>query len=165
MSDVDLPPKVCPSCRVEYLHTAETCSDCGVDLVLQGEAPEAPAGELPPAEELVMIRAETATWIEGLGRRLEAAEIPFRIEVVPQPASRARGQAFALFVLPEDEERARQIDAKHLRTQLPDLPDAEEGAVPGTGDGEEACPACGTGLPTDASECPECGLCFEPHEG
>lgn len=165
MSDLELPPKVCPSCRVEYLHTAETCSDCGVDLVLEGQLVEAPSSELPPTEELVLIRAETATWIDGLGRRFEEAGIPYRIEVVAHPASRARGQTFAMLVLPEDEERAREIDGRHLHTQLPDLAELGDGGAAEAGAEEEACPACGTGLAPDASECPECGLCFEPQEG
>ena len=49
--------------------------------------------------------------------------------------------------------RAREIDARIEREQIPDVPGdvaAEEGA--------EGCPACGHALAPDAEECPDCGL-------
>ncbi len=171
MSRVELPPKVCPSCRVEYLHTAEVCSDCGVTLVAPEEVPDTPPDAMPPASELVVIRAETASWIDGLGERFEEAGIPHRIELVPQPAW--RGRVCAILVRPEDEERAREVDAVYLRAQLPDLADVEPqegeedegedgGGIGPLAEADDACPGCGTTLGADASECPECGLCFEP---
>ena len=68
-----MPPKVCPQCGEEYLHTASVCIHCDVALVLEGEQPAQSAPEeLPPASELVCVRAASVGWgasmVMGLAR-------------------------------------------------------------------------------------------------
>jgi predicted amidophosphoribosyltransferase len=155
-------PKVCPSCGEEYVATMERCAACDVTLVAAGEVVfEAPA-ELPPAAALAQLRVEHPTWIELLAERLAEAGIPSRVELLTtdRPARRGAPAPCALFVRPEDLERARGIDAELLRAQLPDLPD---GVDAGWSEAE-ACPACGTALDAEASECAGCGLAFRDAE-
>ncbi len=115
--------------------------------------------ELPPASELVLIRAEGPAWFETLAVALTAAGIRSRVELLDPERVGARsgvsGTACALFVRPKDEARAREIDAAVHRDQVPDLEHAE--SVEGHGEG---CPACGHAVPDDATDCPDCGLTF-----
>lgn len=155
-------PKVCPSCREEYLATMERCAACDVLLVTEGEAVFEAPEDLPPAAALAQLRVEHPTWIEMLAERLADAGIPSRVELLSadRPAGRGAPAPCALFVRPEDLERARAIDLELLRTQLPDLPDH----VSAEWSEAEACPACGTALEAEASECSGCGLAFRDAE-
>jgi ribosomal protein L40E len=157
---VQLPPKICPRCGEEYVHTMQRCRDC--DVPLGSEAPvEAPVLELPPAEQLVGLRNAEVPWIEGLANALAEAGIPCRVEL-PRREDRSvqsRGMGAIrcnLYVRPGDEAAAKRVDAAFARTQVPDLPDdqAEE-----AGDAD-TCPGCGSELGADATECAECGLSF-----
>jgi len=158
---VQLPPKICPQCGEEYVHTVQRCVDC--DVPLGADAPaETPVLELPPSEELVAVRNAEVPWIEGLAHALAAAGIPSRVELPRREDQSVQSRGMGaircnLFVRPEDTEAAARIDATFARTQVPDLPEAESSW------GEaEACPGCGTELAADAIECSECGLSFGP---
>lgn len=158
---MELEPKRCPECGEEFLHTAEVCSDCGVPLRLLSEArrPEAAAG-FPPASELVLIRAEGPAWIEALAGALRAAEIPSRVEIIDPEAHGMRsgvsGTACGLFVMERDVARAREVDARIQREQIPDLPEVDASGE--AGEAGEGCPACGHEIGPDDAECPDCGL-------
>ena len=151
---MELPHKVCPECRVEYVHEAVECSDCGVALVAPEALGSAGSG-LPEASELAMLRAERGGWIQRLADALHAEGIPHRIQSAPAPAGAGGAPVFAVFVRTEDLLRAREVDAAVLHAQLPEL--GELGAEPTS---EEHCPACGHELASDAAECPDCGLSF-----
>ena len=158
-----LPPKICPRCGEEYVHTMERCVDCDVPL-----GTDAPAGfeappDLPPTEQLVALRNAEVPWIEGLAHALAAAGIPSRVELPrhEDQSVQSRGMGAIrcnIFVRPADALAAARVDAEFARTQVPDLPHDEAGEW-GEGD---ACPGCGTEVASDASECPECGLSFGP---
>lgn len=157
---VDLPPKVCPSCGEEYVHTVVECADCRIPLGFDAPA-EPPALELPPAEDLVAVRNAEVPWVEGLAHALADAGIPSRIELPRREDDTVQSRGMGairctLFVRPEDAPAAARIDAEFARTQVPDLPD-ETSAEWSESD---ACPGCGTALAHDAVECPECGLAF-----
>lgn len=153
-----LPPRACPSCREEYVATATRCVECDVALVAVEELPRDAPSELPPSEQLVRIRVENPVWIETLAAGLAEEGIPSRVELLDSeaPVARRHGAPCALYVRPEDAERARRIDDALLREQLPDLP---EGADTGWQEAE-GCPACGAEVDTGAAECPDCGLGF-----
>jgi hypothetical protein len=157
---VDLPPKICPRCGEEYVHTAQTCADCGIPLGLDAP-PEEEHLELPPADELVALRNAEVPWIEGLAHALADAGIPSRVELPRREDDSVQSRGLGavrctIFVRPEDAQAAARIDAAFARSQVPDLPDAEAGEW-----GEsEGCPGCGSAVDADASECPECGLSF-----
>jgi len=157
---VQLPPKICPRCGEEYVHTMQRCVDC--DVPLGSDAPVAEAAiEMPPIEQLVALRNAEVAWIEGLAHALADAGIPSRVELPRREDQSVQSRGMGaircnIFVRPEDGPAATRVDAEFARTQVPDLPDAEAGEW-----GEsESCPGCGTELGADATECPECGLSF-----
>lgn len=155
-------PKLCPRCREEYVATVERCATCDVPLVAAAEVAFEAAGDLPPAAQLVRVRVEHPSWIETLAEQLAEQGIPSRVELVAsdRPATRGAPAPCALFVRPEDAERARAIDAELLRSQLPDLPED----VSSEWSEAEACPACGAALEPEAAECAGCGLAFRDAE-
>jgi hypothetical protein len=158
---VQLPPKICPRCGEEYVHTMQRCRDCDVPLGSDAPAEEAAAPELPPADQLVALRNAEVTWIEGLAHALADAGIPSRVELPRREDQSVQSRGMGaircnLYVRPEDAAAAARVDAEFARTQVPDLPDEQAGEW-----GEsETCPGCGSELGADASECAECGLSF-----
>ena len=55
-----------------------------------------------------------------------------------------------------DVAEAARLDAEHLRTQIPDVPEDFGIAAPQ----EDLCPACGESADLAAAECASCGLAF-----
>jgi hypothetical protein len=159
---VDLPPKVCPRCGEEYIHTVQRCIECDVPLGAEGPV-ETPVLELPPSEQLVALRNAEVPWIEGLAHALAEAGIPSRVELPRREDQSVQSRGMGaircnIYVRPEDAEGAARVDAEFARTQVPDMPEEVESAW-----GEaDACPGCGTPLAADAIECAECGLSFGP---
>ncbi len=150
-----LPPKVCPSCAEEYVHSVSRCVHCDVDLVAADALPAAPPSDLPPASELTAIRFASAGWALALSERLVEEAIAHRVEPASGDAPEAgRAGPYGVYVRAEDEARARAIDAEQLGREIPDLPDDWEGAAAAA----EGCPACGAAVPEGAGECPDCGL-------
>lgn len=156
------PPKFCPECREEYLHTATVCAECDVALVLEddlGDGDEDDGeGGLPPVSELVCIRASAVGWAMALSERLSDAGIPHRVQAATDDDEGSRNQPgrnlpFGVFVLPDDEDLARRIDEEHMASEIPDLPDPDA-----DGFGDDCCPACGEPVAADADECAGCGL-------
>ncbi len=157
-----LPPKHCPECGEEYVHSVLVCADCGVALVLAGE-PLA-ARELPPASELRRVRTATLSWGRGFSTRLAAAGIAHRVELEPDPdgsITASRGERLCgVFVRDEDVAEAARLDTEHLRSQIPDVPEDLDLAARGEG----LCPACGEPADLAAAECAGCGLAFRDAE-
>jgi ribosomal protein L40E len=158
---MDLPMKICPRCGEEYVHSAQTCAECGVALGF--EAPAEPERlELGPAEGLVALRNAEVPWIEGLAQALAEAGVASRVELPTEiDANRVQGRGTGalrctLYVRSEDAAAAARVDAAFARTQVPDLP---EEADAGWGE-SQGCPGCGAPLAADAEECGECGLVF-----
>ncbi len=155
--------KVCPSCREEFRLEAARCSDCGETLVFHDELPEDVAPEeLPPASELVCIRVAPLAWIRTLSESLQRGGVAHRVEGA-RASDAPEGQRaetfgnvrlFGLYVTEVHAARTRELDAgiaaQLLPEESPELPEGEE----------ESCPACGTALLAEATECPDCGLGF-----
>jgi hypothetical protein len=164
---VMLPPRRCPECGEEYLHSVAVCPDCGVALVLEGEsisAPPAPVDELPPASDLRRVRTATVGWARSFSDLLGEMGVPHRVELeddsVRVAGIPADEQLCSVFVRPEDGERAAQLDSQLLRSQIPDVP---EDFVPSYGE-DGQCPACGEPADLAAAECGSCGLAFRDAE-
>ncbi len=162
-----MPPKICPECREEYVHTASVCSACDAPLVLEGELPEeSVADDLPPVSELVCVRASSVGWAMSLSEQLVQAGIPHRIQAATsdadEGAARKPGQnlPYGVFVLAEHEEAAMRIDRAHTGRQIPDMPE-DSGQAQISAD---ECPACGEPIDSSATECPGCGLALLPLE-
>lgn len=162
-----LPPKICPECSEEYLHSASFCAHCDVALVMDGEQPERPQREeLPDISELVCVRASSVGWATSLSDQLAAAGIPHRIQAASSDTEDGERQKpgrtlpYGVYVFPEHEAAATKIDRAHTEYQIPDIPeDHDPSAV-----GEDSCPACGESIAGAESECPGCGLALLPPE-
>ena len=155
---MSLPPKVCPECREEYLHSASQCVHCEVDLVLLEELRVQATDALPPTEGLHCLRTAAGSWAVGLSEQLRVAGIAHRIDAI---AGNEGTSAFGIWVRPIDVEAAKEIDLRHARGQMPDLPedfDADFREAEAHTEGDDACPACGEPIASDASECGSCGL-------
>lgn len=167
--------KICPRCGEEFVPTAERCGDCGVALVLEGEAQalaaaapeeESPAhDDLADAEDLVPLREAEIAWARRLGDALRAARVPHRVTPLAGAERGVQAQwsgRWAVLVRREDLERAMHVDAERLRAEMPALEGGElvVRAADEAGDEGGPCPGCGFELAADAEECPECGLVF-----
>jgi hypothetical protein len=161
-------PKICPSCRVEYVQSALRCADC--DVALEAWSPEAAAAPvsrggpaLPPAAELVCLRTGTPIELEALAETLAAEGISSRIAGHPpegplqNPRRRSfgMGASMGIYVREEDARAAIPIVQEFLAASL-----GESLSGPDVGAELDACPACGTALEADAASCAECGLEF-----
>ena len=162
---MEVVPRICPECLCEFVATAELCSDCKVPLVHPDAIEDAPAPEeLPPVSELVPIRVASVEWVRGFSEALQDAGIQHRVG--PPPARgdagdvgrRSHDAGVAVYVRPEDPERAMRLDGEYLRSQIPDIPDEEEDAADSSAG--ESCPACGESIAVDDPECSSCGLPF-----
>jgi len=161
-----LPPKVCPRCGEEYLHTAVECVHCEVALVLPDQLGEVPVDSLPPPSELRRLRAAGAAWVVALSEQLTEREIPHRVEPLNEAESDAQGGGagpYGVYVREDDFEAARVVDLAYLKREMPDLDESQlEEGFAGADDG--ACPACGDPIVPDADECGGCGLALGPIE-
>jgi hypothetical protein len=155
--------KRCPVCRSEYTLIASRCIDCDVDLV---DANSLPAEEelqtFPPASELECVRVAPIAWIRALSGALQQGGVAHRVEPAAaedapegqRPDVFGEVQLFGLYVQSEHAPPTREIDGTIAAQLLPEeAPPLAEGE-------QEACPACGTALTSNAIECPDCGLCL-----
>jgi hypothetical protein len=101
-------------------------------------------------------------WIHALSEALQQQGVAHRVERATaedapgdqRPDVFGTADLFGLYVRSEHVSPAREVDTSIAAQVLPDeSPPLAEGE-------EEACPACGTALPADATECPDCGLDF-----
>jgi hypothetical protein len=154
--------KLCPECHEEYTLVATRCADCDVELVhgdelaLEEEELEA----FPPASELECVRVAPIAWIRALSEALQEGGVVHRVEPASaddapegqRPEVFGDIQLFGLYVRSEHASTARELDDSIAAQVLP-----EEAPALAEGE-EEACPACGTALAGDVTECPDCGL-------
>jgi hypothetical protein len=156
---MSMPPKRCPECREEYVHSATLCVHCGVDLVPESELSDVDGSEdLPPVSELVCVRASSVGWAMALSERLVEAGIPHRIQAAGEEGEEGRGKPgqdlpYGVFVLEDDLEAATEVDAEHTEYQIPDIPENFDPLAE-----SENCPACGDPIDAEANECGGCGL-------
>lgn len=152
--------RICPECGEEFRPEIVSCSDCGGALedrfeddetgeiqVGPGASPAEPADEAPPVVEVERRGLYTSNKIQEirpLAERLGGAGVAFWVV--------SGGDSWTVLVAEADEDRGRAIAGELLG-----IGDASLGAFDPES-GYSACPACGHGLPPQASECPECGL-------
>jgi RNA polymerase subunit RPABC4/transcription elongation factor Spt4 len=141
--------KVCVDCGEEYRPDIQVCADCGGQLEPRPGDEERPRAAMPASEErsadpdadftTTVLHADRASDLRTEADRLVEAGIDFRLR------ASGRGAGYELLVTAEDRERA--LESLGLLTDAPSAPG-----------GERACPACGTAVQKDVTDCPECGL-------
>lgn len=162
--------RVCPECGSEYQPHVTVCLDCGgatEDRFLSesgasddpiipferrppfGDLEEGPAPAPPWSGESFHLRRAEGSWIETLTAALSAQGIPSHVQLVPEDRM---GHSVDLFVRPEDLDAARAIDQQVFVAGIAEGDPVPVELKPGT------CPACGSALPPNAQECPDCGL-------
>jgi hypothetical protein len=154
----------CPTCRSEYVLTVERCPHCDVALVaeLTKDSLEERRDQLASA-----VRDGTALVVSqgsfDAASELADSLLVWKIaaQVAKPPGTECDDEQgpcthYKVMILEEDEPAA----ATALHNQYRDLV-AREGTGAQLADAPaDACPACGTAVPENATECPDCGLAF-----
>ncbi len=154
----------CPTCRAEYVASVARCPTCDAALVaeLGADAMDAKRERMVQAVsagEVVGVGLGSLSSCEELAGELEAAMVPAKVVKPSHDCESESGHPcahFAVVVLKEDAEQAQRA----MKGRFDALLAAEGIAAPGAGAEGDACPACGTKVPEDAGECPDCGLAF-----
>jgi hypothetical protein len=161
MAEVD--EKVCPRCKGEFQSWVKECPDCEIALLPAAEwAQRRTEGRTASAADLESLERAVASDEDlalgpGLGAIYQVGDQAHCVAIANTLA--AHGVPFhvapiyAVYVLPEDFEAADQARKAQALEGVHD-------PQPTTGDHDEACPACGTKLRPNETECPECGLAF-----
>jgi hypothetical protein len=137
---------------------------------------------MPLREQTSLLSAHPPSLAEELARRLVDAGVEVRLEVESaRPVRRAEppagyveaerawgsqrmaarggygsGTRVQIYVAEADLARARSVESRFIREQVPDVPanfDPDNLAP-------DRCPACDAQLPEEAQVCPECDLAF-----
>lgn len=161
----------CAECRGEFRPGITTCPTCNVALVealpeelrpIGGDEPTQPVGVsgtrglsrlvVVDGHSIDLMRAFIFEEAVELARTLEDVELAVRLKEVELDFPDKK-QRFTVETRPEDHQRAEET----LFLRWKRLAESE-----GTGAaGETAvdkCPACGSDVPLDVEECPDCGL-------
>jgi len=148
--------KICPDCELEYLPHIEKCADCGAVLLLHEEYERAHEEKKRLAakaiENSAVVREGDLKWLGELCNVLIDSGIPC---TVISAAGCNKGHCrdkFRLIVSEEDLEKAQERIAEYFREIHPELRASHELAKQGK------CPACGSPVGADDTECSDCGL-------
>ncbi|MEE8409109.1 MAG: hypothetical protein V3T05_05860 [Myxococcota bacterium] len=153
----------CPKCRDEYVDTVAVCAHCEVDLVdaIPDDdvfaSPESMSKALQ-GKDLEALFVGNHVALQDAQRNL--AEQQFASVIAGEAADEIEPGMHARFFLMV---RASELDAirRYVQGQWDEglvseglmlKQNTDVAAVEG------GCPACGTEMPGDAAECPECGL-------
>ena len=148
--------KICPACEVEYLPHIEICADCGAVLLLHEEHKRAKDERKRLAakaiENAAVVRKGDLKWLGELSNVLIDAGIPCS---VTSEAGCNKGHCRDKFLLIADRgdlARAQERIEEYFRELHPELRASHELAKQGK------CPACGSPVGADDTECSDCGL-------
>jgi predicted amidophosphoribosyltransferase len=148
------PVKTCPKCGGEYAPHGLVCADCGGALVVKREVTE-PSQPTGKEEESVLLREGRLDYLKDLSRLLSKERIGSLVVPRSDPKACAGATVYGLLVSPGNVDAAREIDRALWLKGAPEHASSyryTEQELGGT------CPACGTALPEQSPECPECGL-------
>lgn len=152
---------VCPECGSEYQPHVAHCIDCGTPTLsgedLDKELARRAMELLTQNQDFVLARSEDLHSLERLGSFLEEHGIPWRLEVPEENRfSPIRYHYYSIRVEEGDLDRARELQQEYLLIENPDLA-AELIDLPSI----DQCPACGSRVSPERSECPICGLALD----
>lgn len=150
----------CPECRSEFRAEIVFCQSCEVDLVAALESEDL----FTSIQKMEATLAEVALVPVVMGnppelRRLQEGLYRERLPSVLANAGEGAytpGTAAQLYLMAPEEDLPKIADYI-TRTNQESL--HREGVVEEVSLGQiSSCPACGSDAPTEAAECPECGL-------
>ena len=161
--------KICPHCEIEYLPHIEKCADCGAVLLLHEEYVRAQEGKKRLAakaiENAAVVREGDLKWLGTLHKVLIDAGVPCTVISDAGCNKGCCGNKCQLIVSKEDLERAQERITEYFMEMHPELRASHELASQGK------CPACGSPVGVDDTECADCGLTLmlieegDPEEG
>lgn len=148
----------CPVCLSEYRAGFTRCATCEVDLVdkLEGEHhfTEEEIQKALSGHELVAISRGGMDAVLETREVLTAERLPaLVVEDKEQPSNPEQPKRVVLLVRKIDVPKANELIGDVFKELV-----AKEGLSTNAEIKSDICPACGTKLPEDAEECPECGL-------
>ncbi len=148
--------KICPVCEIEYLPHIEKCADCGAVLLLPEEHKRAQEEKKRVMKEAIenaaVVREGDLKWLGVLYNVLINAGIPCTV-ISDAGCNKGRcGDKCRLIVSSEDLERAQARVTEYYMEIHPELRASHELARQGK------CPACGSPVGADDTECSDCGL-------
>ena len=145
--------KICPHCEIEYLPHIEKCADCGAVLVfheeLRGAQEEKQRLAAQAIENSAVVREGDLKWFTELYNVLIDSGIPCTVASAEGCNKGHCRNKLRLIVSEEDLERAQKRVAEYFREIHPELRASDELAK------EDKCPACGSPVGTDDTECPD----------
>ncbi len=148
--------KICPHCEIEYLPHIGKCADCGAVLLSHEEYQRALEEKKRLAakaiEDSAVVREGELKWLDELHKVLLDSGIPSTITSDPCCSKGSCRSRFQLIVSKEDRERAQERITEYFREIHPELRASYELSKQGK------CPACGSPVRADDTECPDCGL-------
>ena len=154
---------VCSDCGSEFQAHVTRCIDCGAPTRPAEAGGEPQRKEKPPFSLSRESPARGLCQETGLGRAeslasfLEEHGIPCRIEVSEVDELKFRHSAYLICVADVDLERASELRHEHLLIENPEIAEELDTSLPEI----DQCPACGSRVSADSSECPSCGLVLD----
>ena len=148
--------KICPGCGAEYYLHIEKCADCGAVLLLPEEYEKMQEEKKRLMEKAieneVTVREGDLDWMGELRAVLIDSGIPCSIRSASGCTNSCCGDKCRLVVSPGDAERAQKRIEEYFMEMHPEMRASSELINQGK------CPACGSPVPPDGRECPDCGL-------
>jgi len=148
--------RICPECETEYLPHIEKCADCGAVLLLHEEHIRAREKKKALSEQAVKngvgVREGDLKWIDELYNVLLNSGVPCTVITDVSCNKSCCGDKCKLIVAAEDAERAQARIEEYFVEMHPEIQASNELISEGK------CPACGSPVKDDDTECIDCGL-------
>jgi uncharacterized protein (UPF0212 family) len=149
----------CPVCQSEFREGFTRCNSCDVDLVAQldeiASLDDKDIKARLEGKELIAVTRGTMDPVLESKELLMAKRIPAMVMEEPDPHHQpGMPKRMVLLVAKTDLEKSIEVLGASFRKLV-----QTEGLKLEHGEGRyDSCPACGSTVPEDAEECPECGL-------
>ena len=147
--------KICPDCGTEYFSHIQNCADCGAVLLLPEENRKLQEDRKQCKEEVldhpVVLRDGSLEWLNELYNVLIDASIPCVI-TIDRCKKGCSSHPHQLLVSESDAQKANERVEAYFMTLHPEVQASRDMRDGGR------CPACGSPVHSDTTECPDCGL-------
>ena len=148
--------KICPECNTEYFAHIENCADCDTKLIHPEEVSKVLEEKKRVKDESlrdpVAVREGELNWMEELSNVLINSGIPSAVRADTSCNKGCCGSTCQLIVSSANAPKAvARIDEYYMELH-PEIRASKELADEGK------CPACGSPVSANATECPDCGL-------